>query len=105
MARVSGRTVLCFFGIDCANNKADEAAERPHLAFRLLFLDGVCFAFDFTMRLKSFPLGGLVVELRLMDVLCVSTGNWSAMVYSVHEMYRYFLCREEDSAVVRYYCA
>jgi hypothetical protein len=85
--------VLFFLEIDCADDKADEAAERPHLDFRLLFLDGFFFAFDFIMRLKSFPLGGLV-ELRWMDVLCVSmlTGNWSAMVYSVHEMYRYYLC-------------
>jgi hypothetical protein len=61
------------------------------LAFRLLFLVGVRFAFDFNMRLKSFPLGCLV-ELRFMDDLCVSTGNRSAMVYSVHEMYQYYLC-------------
>jgi hypothetical protein len=60
--------VLCFVLIDCADDEADEAAERLCLGFRRLFLDGLLFTFAFNMRLKSFPLGGRV-ELRLMDDL------------------------------------
>ncbi len=75
--------MLCFFWIDCADDEADEAAERPHLGFRgRLFLDDLLFTFAFNIRLKSFPLGGRV-QLRLMDDLLVSAGNRFAMVYSV----------------------